>query len=374
MSRRKKGSIPGAEAWADAVEDAPRADLPDEKHSKRARWKRRYVWAATVLFVPALVLNAVVIVNSMTSSAQEEDPSVLAAETSPLAIEARAMAEMEVERWLASSPSPLPGGLLLSWNYAEPVEALSPEEVDQSGEEVAWEQVLKHDLTVSAAGALYSVNVTTVVDPLAGVELVGSPSLLPYAPAASSGFTGYWPGAQAVATTEAIDQAVHQWARDFTGGDPSALRLRVGDPDGSRSYMPLVGVTLYSVEVVGATVQEHLLEEETGRPPANPEQVVARVELRVLWDGDAEADDSAQRNLQPISYDVLIDRADTASPQVVAWGGPGSGPGLQPYENAVVGRELTVNEALPQDEGEPAADETATPAGENEEEEAPTDG
>ena len=37
----------------------------------------------------------------------------------------------------------------------------------------------------------------------------------------------------------------------------------------------------------------------------------------------------------PVAFDVLVTGADTAAPRVVAWGGPGTGPTLVPFGNAV---------------------------------------
>jgi hypothetical protein len=53
---------------------------------------------------------------------------------------------------------------------------------------------------------------------------------------------------------------------------------------------------------------------------------------------------NADGSLAPLSFDVLLERADTATPNIVAWGTPGSGPTLTPYANAVTD-DVTVSEA-----------------------------
>ena len=58
---------------------------------------------------------------------------------------------------------------------------------------------------------------------------------------------------------------------------------------------------------------------------------------------------------QSVSFDVLVTGADTAAPRVVAWGGPGSGPTLVPFGNAVAIGDLDRSAAPP------AAGPTAAP-------------
>ena len=331
-----------ADAWVDHLAEAPRADLPEDKARRRARWTRRYVWAAVVLLVPSLLFNAVIVYGNVTPDSEDQETGISTGVMDPLVLEARAIATTTVNRWLAADPSPLPGGQLLSWNYAEDVEALAPVPTNNDGQEVPWDRIVVHDMTVTDGTTMFSARLSTSVDPTEGVHVVGTPSLVPYAPAASSGFSGpVWPGAQSVTTTEAVSESITQWARAFTSGDPSTLRLAVGDPNPDHSYMPLVGAELEGVNVVATTVQQHMLDDD-GRPPVDPEQVVARVELTLSW--EQHEDSETNTNAQPVTYDVLVDQADTASPNIVAWGGPGQGPVLAPYANAVAGRSLQVVE------------------------------
>src|SRR5699024_11307593 len=89
----------------------------------------------------------------------------------------------------------------------------------------------------------------TLVDPVGGVLVMGTPSLLPYAPAASGvSAQALWPGAMSVSASEAVEQAINQWAKTFVGGEPRDLRLVVGDPVATHSYMPMVGAEFHSSE------------------------------------------------------------------------------------------------------------------------------
>src|SRR5699024_1130015 len=182
-----------------------------------------------------------------------------------------------------------------------------------------------------------------------GVQTCALP--ISYAPAASGvSAQALWPGAMSVSASEAVEQAINQWAKTFVGGEPRDLRLVVGDPVATHSYMPMVGAEFHSSEVTEATVQPEMYTPE-GQVPPDPEQIVVRVELTILWDEEDELDDRGDvRELQVISYDVLVDRANTAAPQVVAWGGAGSGPTLEAYQNAVDGRELVMSSTSSDDE------------------------
>ncbi|MGC0252675.1 hypothetical protein [Pseudactinotalea sp. Z1748] len=371
MRAKRNSRTKRTDAWVDHLAEAPRADLPEDRSMRRARWTRRYVWAAVILLVPSLLVNIFIVFGNPTAVDEEDSGPAAAGVMDPLVLEARALATATVSRWLASEPSPLPGGRLMSWNYAEDVESVAPVQTNNDGQEVPWDRILMHDMTITNGTTVFSVRLNTSADLAEGVHVIGTPSLVPYAPASSSGFSGpVWPGAQTVTTTDSISESINQWARAFTGGDPSALRLAVGDPEPNHAYMPMVGAELADTNIVSATVQEHMLGDD-GRPPAEPEQVVVRVELTLQWPANEdEEDETSSTRAAPITYDVLVDRANTASPDVVAWGGPGQGPELIPYANAVVGRSLQVREGDSDDDASDLQGEEDQDAGEQSDEDA----
>lgn len=348
MSRRaNKKHI---DAWADDVEEAPRAELPEDKSEKRRRWMRWY-FLSMGFAMPVIVFAGFVSTQEMASSIEDlSAPSAMGEESSAV-VESRAAATIAVEEWLSAEPSPLPQGRVLSWNWAQEVPDLKEPERGSGGEIEPWDTIIAHDFTVVGKSTTFSVQVNTLVDPVGGVLVMGTPSLLPYAPAASGvSAQALWPGAMSVSASEAVEQAINQWAKTFVGGEPRDLRLVVGDPVATHSYMPMVGAEFHSSEVTEATVQPEMYTPE-GQVPPDPEQIVARVELTILWGEEDELDDRGDvRELQVISYDVLVDRANTAAPQVVAWGGAGSGPTLEAYQNAVDGRELVMSSTSSDDE------------------------
>ncbi|MPV51023.1 hypothetical protein GCG21_13610 [Pseudactinotalea sp. HY160] len=374
MVKRKR-----VDAWADRVSEAPRSGLPDERGVARARWQRRYVTFATYALVPSLLLAVFAVFGPNTSDGQVQAAPGTVTADDPLTVQSRAVATQAVRDWLAGDPSPLPGGRVLSWNYAREVPAMSApgQETDPDGHSGGLsggptgaggqlDRILAHRFTLTDGTNTFSSQVTTIVDPSLGVQTVGTPSLVPYAPSAPQLQAGTpWPGAVTVGASSSVEEAVRQWAKAFTGQDPAALRLATGDPDSAHSYMPLMGVSLARVELGDSSVPASLLNEE-GRAPADPDVLITRVELMFTW-GEEPAQGNPASDAQPVSYDLLIHRADTASPQVVAWGGPGSGPELKPFQNAVTGRTLVAPTDSDNSSSQPTDEQSSSDQGDGSE-------
>jgi len=324
-------------AWEERDLGVPRPQLPAAAMNRRAVWMRRYVKAATLGFVPALLFSGLAFAASLSDNTSNGDTGDDLA-VDQLTAESRAVALTTVTQWLAGDPSPLPGGRVVTWDgYRTVTPVASADDLDDT-----TETLQTHTITVTANGAFYTAQVQVVVSPTSGARTVGTPALMPAVPAAD-GYTGTpWPGAQDAKTSDAVPEAVTQWAQTFVGGTPSQLRLAVGDPDTGHSYMPLVGATALNTTVDYVGVRADQLDSE-GNVPDSPPQVIARVTITIDW-GQA-SDDPADPSMTPatLTYDVLIDGASTASPRVVAWGGPGTGPDLEPFSNAIAGREITVD-------------------------------
>ena len=124
---------------------------------------------------------------------------------------------------------------------------------------------------------------------------------------------------------------INAWAAAYTSGDPGSLLQVTGDPDTSHSYMPLTGVKFTSVDASQAAEVWGDAKPKAGAdaPPA----MVVRVDVDLYWleRGETAAPaDLSDEQVSPASFDVLVERTDTASPVVVAWGAAGSGELLTP--------------------------------------------
>ncbi len=133
---------------------------------------------------------------------------------------------------------------------------------------------------------------------------------------------------------------MNAWLAAYTSGDPAALKQVVGDPDSNRSYLPLSGVTLSSPSIgpVGWLWGD---DQNRGQDPL-PHQALLRVTVGGAWAGQTPAPGGT---VPTLTYDLLLDKADTAAPVVVAWGSPGAP--LTEYGNAVTGRTLPTTSAPP---------------------------
>jgi hypothetical protein len=376
--------------WADnGVTDAPRTGTDDYKKLRRKKnFYKLYVWSASALFLPVLASNFIIAGNFL---ADDEEPVI----TTDSPRKGRAI--VEVENWLGTNPEPVPGGQFLSWNS---VDKLPDKPLEKNEEPPADPPVVEvHRLTVaSESGALFDVDVQLATTKAEGTAVVAGPSLIPQPPEGRSSSTNdasAWPSLESASIPEQGETAVQTWAQAFTSGDPDQLRIAVGDPDANAAYVPLSGVTVDSISLQEAGLRT--MTDDSDDP--QPDLITAQVRLVLDWDGmqpeDAEAvantdepsdeptgaAEADDRVTQHVDYDVLITGASTASPRVVAWGGPGSGINLQPYDNGLEGRQLRSGDSFdyasddPADPGaategpadEPADDDTDVPA----EDEAP---
>ena len=185
-------------------------------------------------------------------------------------------------------------------------------------------------VVADGAGNTFTAQFQVALDGQGRARVLSGPSLtpLPVLDPDASRNAGPWPGRPAAPAPESVTAAVRAWAAAYTSGDPAALRLTVGDPDRARTYLPLTGVAAATPAVGASTVMD-------------PSTVVVRVELAIRWTAAEPAGPATSPATAdpppppPVAFDVLVTGADTAAPRVVAWGGPGTGPTLVPFGNAV---------------------------------------
>lgn len=330
-SRNAKNKPGSDDIWGDTATANPRADIElPGKMSKRRKFFHFYTWTAVILLPPLALVNVVLFSENLGTG--DEKPAAVSSVDSPTKTEAM----LKVQEWLASDPSPLPGGKLLSWDGATTQQEYSVTE-SETGETIETQGLELHKLTVTTPGGnIFTTTVQIAYSPIRGAQIMGEPTLLPKAPDDDSSWPNAktWPNLVSATASEQTTQAVNAWVKAFTSGDPDSLRLAVGDTQSGRSYVPLVEAYATNVLVGDAAAHPN----EDGTTNTSPEQIVARVTFGVTWEGQSVKEGA---NISRLTYDVLIDKANTAAPVVVAWGGAGTGETLTPYMNAMDGRIIT---------------------------------
>ena len=323
--------------WTVEDEEVPRAGRPDGiRLAKRQRLYRRVVWS-TVVLTPLALLSLIVVAGSRAPAAPAAVHTVINENTSP----GRTAATQELDAWLAETPSPLPNAIVVSWDGATSVPSVSPPPGAATGSAgvTPWQaeidtftlEVPQPASSSQSSGpptyTVYKAGVEVALAPGGGAVALGGPSLTkePPAPPVTADPSGPWPGISATPTVSSpVSQAIQGWLSAYTSGSASSLELSVGDPNSAHAYIPLSGVSSATDTVTAAASR-----------PGGAE--IAEVTLDIVWNGEGASATTPADGVTPpqTTMDLLIERANTAAPVVVAWGPPGSGPTLKPYSNAV---------------------------------------
>lgn len=284
--------------------------------------------------------------------------------------EYRPLAEEAVSQWIAEEP--MPGLNLLGWSYSVTTEdrdeTIAEMEEDDSlpddPDEVAsidTVEVHYFNLT-SSSGSFYTASVSVSDNPVEGARVTSDVSLVADEPmdvrAQQSGFDGD----STTEVTEGIARSAQSWSEAYYSADPSELKLAVGDGRDGYGYMPMPQAEEVEASVTDAAAHPAA---ETSEESPDPDLVYARVDVTVTWplpeidDEQAEAMEESGETMEPaemtVSYDLLMEAADTQAPTVVAWGPVGEYEQLEPYLNAVEGREFESGELdHPEPDGESA--------------------
>ena len=346
MARKQKSQ---EETWWEEPVEVPRADLPPAKKLKnRRKWYKRLVWTSIFMVGPALLAVFVLAAGAGNQAA----PIVSGGPP-----ETQADAIVAVKKWIAQKPSPLPNGEVVAWDSYRKSGLLTGKEAIEG-----VDRLEVHTLTLSGVnGSLFKTTIQLAVGKTIGTVIIGQPTLIPVAPGAETG--GFqssltpWPTFARSTATEGTETAIKVWAEAFTSGDPAKLLNSVGDSRNGVSYVPMSGLTLSTENVslgdVGAIWGKDQSPNDQG---AVPERMIVSVTFEGQWTGTVVA---VAEQLPIFTYDLLIDRTNTASPKVVAWGGRGTGAWLKPYSNAVSGRVV----AAPEAPTTPGTSPTTDPAG-----------
>lgn len=318
-------------SWLQA-EEVPRAGLPDaRKLNKRRRNFRIVVWIV-LIFTPVTGLLTVAALSSVANAPKPIVPAAV------LSSPGRAAASLALDTWLNSKPSPIPGGRTLLWSgvtslpnapttttadaaAADAADGAAPSPV-QIGTEI------DKFVVVGADGATYEASLQVSLDSVGAASVIAGPALTPIPTMGqdelSASSDSPWPGLTVGSAADPVTTAVQGWATAFTGGDAAVLRQVVGDPDNAHSYLPLSGVGAVTVAIGNAAIPAE---------GAAADHLLVRVTVTPAPVGSANGDAS----VTPVgfTYDLLVEHASTAAPVVIAWGAPGSGPTLSPYQNAL---------------------------------------
>lgn len=302
----------------DWFQDPSLIEVPNPKSSWVSRILRkqrlfRRIIVADIIVAPLVLLLIVLLIfggNTSSSSATDSSGTNLA---TPIAYQG----DVGIQRWLSSTPAPLPGGHIISYYGEVPVQQPAKPQIGTTlGDYVIASYI------VLAKGTFYKASVEEQISG-GNTSVISDPSIIPLSsassvPGAAPTTTSPWPGINATPppSNGALTQSIQGWTSAFTSGSPSSLALAVGDPNSTDHYVPLSNVAQATPTV--------LFYATTSKTSA-----IVEVDLAITWNGESTVKNSNY------TYDLLVERPLSAAPVVVAWGPAGSGPSLVPYQNAV---------------------------------------
>lgn len=361
IKRKKKGQDLGPDAVLFSSEVLGEEEMPSDhairEYSHLLSAKRWMKWVLVTMLAMVPLLLGMSIFQAIAINDQQallEERSTVETIDSPN----KALAQEEVIDWLGGDPSPMPGARLLSWDRAA-VTTEPSSMVDAAGGERRTPGVERHELSVlSDTGARYTAVVQISFDEALGAAVMGAPTLIPVLPGDEQQLASspLWPGLESAPQSPSMDSAVKAWAEALFSGDPEALKLAVSDPDPARGYLPMPSGSVVGTRVESVVAAPDAETRESDSDPAT--SVVARVSVLVDYVSTTEQDRQSSQGAT-YTYDVLLREANTASPHVSAWGGPGTGHELTDFANGIQGRLFTSNDAA---EAAPSADPSASAA------------
>jgi len=336
MNKKDRSKASAAPHWAYGDKSVPRAGLPDANRlEKRQRLMRRYVKSATYLLPVTLVLSILVALTNVNPSG-----TGLAASSSQTSSPGRTVATLALEQWLGENPSPLPHATVQSWDGSSDVAPAPVKGTAGQSAPVTWTAELDNFTLVVPTPKLtiYTATIEVALKPGGGAAAVGGPSLTVRPPTdLSSGWSdgAPWSGINlSSSVSPSVQSAINGWLVAFTSGNGSQLRLAVGDTRSSYYYVPLSGVASATDNVVANATRVAPNDAPT-TTSVHPSAEIVEVTLNLLWRGEKAPAFGTSPSGPATTMDILLERADTAAPVVVAWGPSGSGPSLVPYQNAI---------------------------------------
>jgi hypothetical protein len=158
-------------------------------------------------------------------------------------------------------------------------------------------------------------------------QVVGYPSATPMAIDTTQTLTGGtadWPNASGTPDNrDAIETLLKQWGEAYAGTDADRLKTVVADQGNANAvYQPLMlsGDASATVDRLAYLTKRGKKDKDTGHTDMAVAQVTINVKKPDGSDGGG------------LTYDVLVGQPDGAA-RILAWGAPGTGPGLKEYSN-----------------------------------------
>ncbi|MDN5895749.1 MAG: hypothetical protein L0H93_17205, partial [Nocardioides sp.] len=331
----------------DDVVEVPRDESAVARQlARRSRWTIGYIKVCAVV-APILLFGVVLAVTRDQPVPVEDKPAVAADRV-------RAEATVAVEEWLDSGEAPIRGGKIVQWESTRTLPKAKVDPRNETAEPDPTMQtvrfVVNRPATEDKEAALYTAEVLTASTEAGAVSTVGAPALMPMLPSMGEDLSSVnrWPTLEEAADPdERVEAAITDWAKALTSGSAQTLRAAVDDADPDHAYVAFQGMRLQGTSLGDSAVLEWTDSEE----PV-PSRIVVSVTLN-MTDRSGNCSKCAETASE---FDVLIDEVDTVTPRVVAWGGPGSGSTLKPYQNAVEANE-DLEEALEQYDPEATGEE-----------------
>jgi hypothetical protein len=189
---------------ADLVE-APHADATIS--ARKAKKQRLYVWVIYGALVSMVVFAFVSLgtYSTVNDLSAKEFPAQVTIDTPGKHTAIRA-----VEDWLATTPSPLPTGYILSWDGAE-TQQKERTFLDDNGKSQYQVGIELHRFTLATStGTMFTTEVQVAFGKSSGTGLIGAPTLIPVAPSDQGSFVSLtgWVGTMPGSSTQPIEDAV----------------------------------------------------------------------------------------------------------------------------------------------------------------------
>jgi hypothetical protein len=336
----KSGGAPVLDIWSDEhLAEAPAKNSAAVQLSEKWVHAIRNYTKIAVWSSPVMALLLLVIYSGMGTAVIPKSQAI----NNQVDSAGKSAAILAENAWMGAVPSPLDGGKITSWNgFDVKKQAKVSDKVAKALVMPDYTVEIHHFTLTDSQGIGYTSDVAVAVNKVSGAAAISSPSLTPIAPSAD-GFAsqGAWFGLKAASASESVNASVAAWAKAFTAGNPTVLLQTVGDPATNHAYMPLTGVSAVTSDVIGAG-QVPVLTADGIVSDAPAKTLIVQVQLQLTWGSAEPVGAGSGHGSSLITYDLLVEKSDTAAPVVVAWGGAGSGPDLKPYGNAIVDRSITI--------------------------------